>query len=110
MELLVVSVQDAFEIKPNRPGSNHAPGLVVIFDGRQCGFHLPPLGSAIDLIRPDGSSGRATVQEIKEHGDGRSFFFPSMHRDDAPVGTVLYWSPPAVASSLTGQGATVGGK
>lgn len=96
----VVSVKDAFEIKPNVPGSSHSPGLVVIFDGRQCRFHLPPLGSTVDLLRPDGTLRQAVVAEMKEHGEGRSFFFESLTRSDAPIGTVICWpTQPAGSAS-----------
>jgi hypothetical protein len=107
MASAVVSVKDAFEIKPNVPGSSHAPGLVVIFDGRQCGFELPPVGSTIELLRPDGTSCTAVVSEMKEHGDGRSFFFDGVRRDDAPVGTILSWpvkrQPAGLAAAAAGR-------
>jgi hypothetical protein len=95
MENVAVSVTDAFDIKANTPGSNHEPGLVVIFDGRQCRFRLPAIGTSVDLLLPDGQSRSALVAEIKEHGDGRSFFFAALTRADAPVGTILSWPVPA---------------
>jgi hypothetical protein len=64
----------------------------VIFDGRQCGFELPSIGAIVEFIRPDGETGRATLAEIKEHGDGRSFFFVGLHRDDVPIGSILSWA------------------
>jgi hypothetical protein len=90
--MTIAAVKDAFELRANTVGSEHAPGLVVVFDGRQCGYHLPPIGGVVELLRPDGSSGEAIVGEIKEHGDGRSFFFGGLHQDDAPIGTVMSWS------------------
>ncbi|MGA2500439.1 MAG: hypothetical protein ABSH20_22065 [Tepidisphaeraceae bacterium] len=101
MELHVVSVKDAFDIKAGQPGSSHDPGLVVVFDGRQCGFDLPPLGARIDLLRPDGTTVGATIGEMKEHGDGRSFFLGGLTRNDAPVGTILYWSQTSPATRVT---------
>jgi len=91
MDTAVVSVKDSFEVKANTPGSDHAPGLVVVFDGRQCRFEMPPLGAEVELLRPDGIVRKAVVQEQKEHGDGRSFFFAGLRLDDAPIGTVLSW-------------------
>jgi hypothetical protein len=87
----VVSVMDAFEIKPHTAGSEHAPGLVIVFDGRQCSFDLPAIGQIVELLRPDGSNIDAPVGEIKEHGEGRSFFFAGLQREDAPIGTVISW-------------------
>lgn len=92
MSNVLVAVTDAFEIKPNRPGSDHAPGLVVIFDGRQCAFRLPPMGSRVMLLRPDGTVASAQITEGKEHGYGRSFFFDGLHDADAPVGTIIIWA------------------
>jgi hypothetical protein len=91
-DVAVVSVTDSFEIKPNTAGSQHAPGVVIIFDGRQCGFQLPPVGSKINLLRPDGSRLIAILGESKEHGDGRSFFIAGARREDAPIGTVVSWA------------------
>jgi hypothetical protein len=99
MDSVAVSVTDAFDIKPNTPGSNHEPGLVVIFDGRQCAFRLPALGTLIELLLPNGQSRTVAVSEIKEHGDGRSFFFAALTRADAPLGTILSWSVPASKES-----------
>lgn len=110
MDVTVVSVKDAFEIKANTPGSSHAPGLVVIFDGRQCGFRVPGIGSVVELLRPDGTVQRATVGEIKEHGDGRSFFFEGMKRDEAPVGTIVFWSSAGSALSHVDRSAEVAGR
>jgi hypothetical protein len=90
--IIIVAVKDAFEIKSNVSGSVHAPGLVVVFDGRQCGYHLPSLGGVVELLRPDGSTSEASVAEIKEHGEGRSFFFGGLKQNDAPIGTVMSWS------------------
>jgi len=90
--ITVVSVVDAFEIQAHTPGSKHAPGLDVVFDGRQCRYQLPRIGKEIELLRPDGSTSEAQVEEIKEHGDGRSFFFLALHKSDAPIGTVMSWS------------------
>jgi hypothetical protein len=95
--VIIVSVVDSFEIKVNTPGSDHAPGVVVVFDGRQCAFLLPTIGSRVELLRPDGSTRRTTVDEIKEHGDGRSFFFAGLTRADAPIGTIVTWSDPSVS-------------
>lgn len=103
MEQAVVSVVDSFEIKPNTPGSQHAPGLVVIFDGRQCAFQLPGVGSAVDLLRPDGVARQAVVGEVKEHGEGRSFFFQGLKCDDAPIGTIVSWQ---VDTPMKTRGAT----
>ncbi len=98
MDLRVVSVKDAFELKANRPYSDHEPGLVVVFDGRQCGFDLPQVGEVIDLMRPDGSTIKAAFTETKIHGEGRSFFFPGMVKEQAPIGTVMYWTAAVPAS------------
>lgn len=107
MDLAEVAVTDAFEIKANRPGSEHEPGLVVIFDGRQCGFCLPALGSSVSVLRPDGTRGAARVTESKEHGDGRSFFFPGLTKSDAPIGTILSWQL-APARAALGRAQAVG--
>lgn len=92
MSNAVVAVTDAFEIKAGRPDSDHAPGLVVVFDGRQCAFRLPSVGSRVMLLRPDGSCASASLAETKDHGDGRSFFFAGLHKADAPVGSILEWA------------------
>jgi hypothetical protein len=105
MDDAIVAVKDAFEIKAGTAGSNHAPGLVVIFDGRQCGFKLPPLGATVNLLRPDGASQDAVVEEVKEHGEGRSFFLRGLTLAEAPVGTIVSWTPrPA---SHAGQAGTL---
>jgi hypothetical protein len=90
-EIARVSVIDAFEIKTKTPGSRHKPGLVIVFDGRQCSFRLPPVGSVVELLRLDGSRKNATIAESKQHGDGRSFFFAAAKRADAPIGTIVSW-------------------
>jgi hypothetical protein len=92
MQESLASVKDAFEIKAGTAGSNHEAGLVIIFDGRQCGFNLPPRGSRVSLLRPDGASREAVVEEMKEHGDGRSFFFRALTKADAPIGTIVSWT------------------
>jgi hypothetical protein len=88
---IAVSVKDSFEIRPGMVGTGHAPGAVVIFDGRQCSFRLPPVGAVVTLLRPDGSAISASVTEQKEHGDGRSFFFGNLRKQDVPVGTIISW-------------------
>lgn len=90
-DLHVVAVKDAFPIRPGLIGSEHPPGLVILFDGRQCGFDLPTVGEAVEFVRPDGVSGAAVVAEMKEHGDGRSMFFRDLDKDDIPIGSVVYW-------------------
>ena len=91
IETAVVAVTDAFAIRPNMPGSDHEPGLIVVFDGRQCGFSLPELGTSVELLRPEGTTFKCAVTEMKEHGDGRSFFFPGLKHEDAPIGTIISW-------------------
>lgn len=91
----LASVIDAFEIKPGTPGSRHAPGLVVVIDGRQCAFRLPRLGATVELLRPDGTKLRVVVSEMKEHGDGRTPFFAGATKATAPIGTVIAWSDEA---------------
>jgi hypothetical protein len=91
-DLHAVAVKDAFPIRPGLVGSDHDPGLVIIIDGRQCGFDLPSVGDVVDFVRPDGVGGRAEVAEMKEHGDGRSFFFRGLGKDDIPIGSVVYWT------------------
>ena len=92
MDIPVVSIQETIELKANRPGSDHAPGLVILFDGRQCEFKLPLAGSTINLIRPDGTQLAAELGEVKSHGDGRSFFLPGLNKDDVPVGSIASWT------------------
>jgi hypothetical protein len=98
MEIAVVSVTDTIEMKPNRPGTDHAPGLVIVFDGRQCGCRLPARGSSINLVRPDGTQLSAPLLDVKEHGDGRSFFLPGWSKRDVPIGTIASWLMPVVRS------------
>lgn len=100
LDLHAVAVKDAFAIRPGMPGTDHAPGLIIIIDGRQCGFDLPAMGATVDFVRPDGVSGRAVVEEMKEHGDGRSFFFGSLSKDDIPIGSVVYWMARDVNQSV----------
>jgi len=102
-----VAILDAFEIRPNTVGSNHEPGVVLVFDGRQCNFNLPALGSQVQLRRPDGSTINAQVVEIKEHGEGRSLFFAGLTRAEAPIGTVASWSDSGAAIATSAHaGAT----
>ena len=98
-----VSVVDSFDIRANTPGSHHAPGLVVMIDGRQCGFQLPTLGDRVEFRRPDGVVTIGQIEEIKEHGEGRSFFISTLTRADAPIGSVMSWRRTTQSSASRGS-------
>jgi len=95
MEIQVVAVKETIELVADRPGTNHPPGLVIVFDGRQCSFKLPVTDTIITLIRPDGTQLAARLTEVKSHGEGRSFFLPGLVKHDAPVGSIASWMTPA---------------
>jgi hypothetical protein len=86
-----VFIKDAFEMKSNMPGSRHAPGLVVVFDGGNPRGPIPAVGCVVDVQRPDGHSFSVSVEEVKSHGSGRSFFLAGLHRIDLPIGSTISW-------------------
>jgi len=100
--VMTVVVKDSFEIKSNMPGINHPPGLVVIFDALACPGRTAVAGDVVRVERPDGSDCEAAIDEVKDHGPVRSFYFRSLRKEDAPISSRLTWSDDG--STLRGVG------
>jgi hypothetical protein len=88
---MTVVITDSFEIKSGRPGSEHAAGLVVVFSC-DCTDSIPSVGFAINVRTPSGQVFELLVDEMKEHGGARSFFFHDLHKSDVPIGSQINWN------------------
>lgn len=88
---MTVEVKDSFEIKHDAPGSSHSAGVVAVFKPVR-GKPIPDIGVAVELHRPNADVIDVTVDEIKDHGPLKSFFFRGLTKDAVPVGSILKWS------------------
>jgi len=99
---MTVRITDSFEIRPGMPGTDHEPGLVIVFDGSDCAQQVPGPGLQVRLAEPGGRVVEATVTEVKRHGRGVSFFLPRLTRADVPVGSEVSWGRAPVGSATRG--------
>jgi hypothetical protein len=93
---MTVKIFDSFEFKSQMAGTNHRPGLVVLFDAGGLPAQIPGVGVVVSIRRPDGSIFEAAVDEAKKHGTAAcSYFFAGLHGQDAPRGSQITWADEA---------------
>lgn len=88
---MTVVIADSIEIKSDRPGSEHAAGLVVVFPFGPTDA-APSQGCVVEIHTPSERFFELLIDEAKEHGSARSFFFRDLHKSDVPLGSRIVWS------------------
>lgn len=80
-------VKDIFEIK-KRTCPDHDEGTVAVIDWDSA-FSTPSTGSSVIVRRPDGTTLKLEVAEIKDHGPAISLFFKGLTLNEIPRGSLI---------------------
>lgn len=96
---MIATVHDRFEIKSDRVGISHEPGLVIVIDRSRCST-VPDVGTMLGIATAGGFVQRQII-ETKTHGpSGISFFLTGLTTADVSIGASIEWQEEAARAPL----------